>query len=233
MSRLDRARVNSYVLLPLAVVGACIACYYSGVPLLQGIAAPAANREFGLVESLQHLILMGVVVTALRASRRESSGRQRLGWWVIVLGATLVLLEELDYGQHWIRLANGDPTPGEPVNLHNQGQINDWLRRGSDLGMFLLFGLLPFLVRRPRPDWVPSPWSLATLTLGFGLSQLAHSLDAAGIGTNGALTHNISEFRETVTYWVVALYVFERHVRLSGGPPPEVSLDGEPPALGS
>ncbi|MDA1265052.1 MAG: hypothetical protein O2816_08235 [Planctomycetota bacterium] len=233
MSRLDRVSLNNYVLLPLTVVGASIACYFSGVPLLQDLAAPAANREFGLIENLQHLILLGVALTAFAAARRGASGRPRLCWWVITLGATLVFLEELDYGQHWVRLANGDPTPGEPVNLHNQGQINEWLRRGSDLGMFLVFGLLPILVRRPRPDWVPSPWSLATLVLGFLLSQLAHRLDAAGIATNEALTHNISEFRETVTYWVVALYVFERNARGSGGAPPEVRLDGRPPAPGT
>ena len=221
--------MNIHVVLPLAVVGTSIACYFSGVPLLQDIIAPTANREFGLIENLQHLILLGVALTALRAARRGGS----LAWWVIALGATLALLEEVDYGQHWVRLASGDPTPGEPVNLHNQGQLNDWLKRATDLGMLLVFGLLPFLLRRPRPDWVPSPWSLATLALGFLLSRVVHSLDEAGIATNEALTSNLSEFRETITYWVVALYVFERNASVPGGAPPEVRLDGGPPAPGT
>lgn len=225
MSSPDRRRLVLYVVAPALVVGGCVALYFSGVPWMQTLASPRWQRELGLVENIQNALLIGIAVLCWRAARGERTARARIGWRGVALLALFLLLEEIDYGDHFWRALRGMPgrPPDEtPINLHNRGNLTTVLKRGTDLVFTLWFGLLPFLSSRlPRSwrPWLASRWSLLTLLTGVGLSSLAHRLDDAGVAQNGALRGNISEFREMTTYWVLALYLGELWRRRRGPVP--------------
>ncbi|MEX0876072.1 MAG: hypothetical protein WD114_01315, partial [Phycisphaerales bacterium] len=70
--RPDPVKVFWYFLLPMGVSGLLLAMYFSGVRVLESVvSAPYlesvhwnSRREFGLLENLQHLILLGVAAVA-------------------------------------------------------------------------------------------------------------------------------------------------------------------------
>jgi hypothetical protein len=199
-----------------------MALYYSGVPWMQSLAAPASNREFGLIENLQNLLLLGLALVCWQAAGDEATRLARRAWRALSLMVFVVFLEEIDYGNHFWALAQGRDSGGASLNLHNQGGANKVLKRSTDAGFALWLGILPFLATRlparVRP-WLASRWSIATLLIGAILSRTAHALDGA-MSHNGSLTNNISEFRELTTYLVVALYVVEIRLRRKGRPVP-------------
>ena len=130
------------------------------------------------------------------------------------LGCLVVLMEELDWGDHyWSAISGAERPAGEYFNLHNQADINRWLKKVVDVGFVVFFVLLPLgaktLPARFRP-LLPDLHSALTRLGGLLVSQLAHTLEDAGWSNNGSLHNNISEFRETFTYWVVLLYLWER-----------------------
>jgi len=218
----DRPRLLAYLVLPALFMGLALALYYSGVPWMQSLAAPAANREFGLIENLQNLLLLGLAVVCWRAARDEAARLAARAWRVLSVLVFVVFLEELDYGNHFWALSQGRDSSGAPLSLHNQGNANEILKRSTDAGFAIWLGILPFfaarLPARIRP-WIASRWSIATLLVGAVLSRVAHALDET-VSHNGSLTNNISEFREMATYWVVALYVMEIRLRRKGGARP-------------
>ena len=83
---------------------------------------------------------------------------------------------------------------------------------GRSESLYDLFVLLP-LAKRMVPErlrsFVPNLHSALTLLGGLLISELAHGLEDAGWANNGSLHNNISEFRETFTYWVGLLYLWE------------------------
>ncbi len=218
MGSCDRRRLLLYVVLPAAAVGLCQALYFSGVDWMMSLASPARNREFGLLENLQNALLLGLALLAWRGARLETARAARWGWRIVAGLVFVVFLEEIDYGFHFLRLARGEWTGAEKVNLHNQGSLNVLLKSASNVVLGVGFGILPFfgkrLPERLRP-WLPSRWTLATLLLGVLLSRIGHHLDES-VAHNGSLTSNISEFRETITYWVGALYLWELRRRRAG-----------------
>jgi len=209
----DKRRVLLYGALPLAAGLVFISLYFSGVELLQGFASPASNREFGLIENAQNLLLLFAVGLSWRAAGRESSSSGRGLWRVATLGCLVVLMEELDWGDHyWSAISGAERPAGEYFNLHNQADINRWLKKVVDVGFVVFFVLLPLgakkLPARLRP-LLPDLHSALTLLAGLLVGLLAHTLEDAGWSNNGSLHNNISEFRETFTYWVVLLYLWE------------------------
>lgn len=211
----ERTRFLLYIVAPLLGVGLCLAMYFSGVDWLAGIASPRRNRELGLLEHLQNAVLLGLCWFSWRTARVEPTRRAAMLWRGLAAFVLLVFLEELDYGNHYISIARGSWNSGPPVNLHNQGSVNEVLKATSNVGMGLWLGILPlFASRLPArlQPWIASRWSLGTLLVGIALSETAHALHGS-LDHNRSLSGNISEFRETITYWVIALYIGELALR--------------------
>ena len=209
----DKRRLLHYGALPLAFGLAYTALYFSGVGPLQSIASPRHNREFGLLENTQNLLLIMALVTCWRSARAETCTAWRRLWRVGVVACFVLVMEEIDWGDHYWSALTGSVRPkGEYFNLHNQGNTTDTLKKAVDLGFTLFFALLPLLLRfvpaRLR-GLVPSPYSVLTLLAGVLVSTLAHELEDRGLPNNGSLKGNISEFRELFTYTVGALYLLE------------------------
>lgn len=245
-----------YVLLPAAAALVLLAAYYAGVPGLADIVAPAVNRELGLLEHAQALVLGALTVTTVRAAGRAAPGTTaRHGWLVAAAVAAGVLLEELDYGRHHALLLAGRPEAWSavpPPALHNRPvgrdhEVVDYLKAAANVGLALWFVLLPLvrrfgalrgsaawqIVSRWVAPWLPSAWSAATVLVFVGVSRLAHALQdatrAAGAGPR-ALDGNVSEFGELIVYYLVALYVRDRALRgRAGGPALAGERDGAGP----
>src|SRR5262249_20458650 len=64
-----------YLILPALTTLVLVSMYFAGPRWMQEIVAPAANREFGLVENLQNVLLIGcVVLTFLLFAREKTAG---------------------------------------------------------------------------------------------------------------------------------------------------------------
>ena len=209
----DKRRVLLYGVAPLTLGLLFVALYFSGVVLLQGLASPASDREFGLIENAQNLLLLSGALLCWRAMRSERDAAWRWLWRLATCACVVLFMEEIDWGDHyWSALTGAERPVGEYFNLHNQGDINRWLKKVVDVGFAVFFVLLP-LGKRMVPErlrtFVPNLHSALTLLGGLLISELAHGLEDAGWSNNGSLHNNISEFRETFTYWVGILYLWE------------------------
>ena len=228
---LPKLRLSEPVLFVWILLGfnaLAIGLYYSGVYGLQQIVAPTMEvlrpaqwREFGLLEFVQHGLLLAIIWVLVKSALANRSVVER----VLLAGATaafvFLFLEEIDYGLHFYELATGKYAAVSARNWHNQwgGELENAtvLKRLNDAVIILWFILLPLLTRVPRLGaWlrrfplVPSLW----FTLGFFLSlvcsKFAHYLDDQGLavinGVDGNLSGTIAEFRETSTYYLYFLY---------------------------
>lgn len=231
---MDLRRLSVFVLIPVVVTLVCLGLYFSGVPWMERLVAPSMDgmyvntwREFGLVENLQNLLLLATIAVTVTGLGRKPHLWERLLLGAIGLLALFVFLEEVDYGLHWYEWLRGigADEAAEVRNWHNQSGRTSVLKRVVDVGMLTGFVLLPLLLRGragPVVDYLlPSRWFAATLVCVIGLSELAHALNDAGLNPDGALESNMSEFRETITYYAGLVYVVEFvFFRRSPGLPP-------------
>lgn len=235
---LNRRKLFVYFALPLSVSGILLAMYFSGVRFFENVVAMPyfeavaenSRREFGLLENLQHLVLLGISVIALRAIPKQSHILTRALFIGIALGAVFMFAEEIDYGLHYYEYLAGVPHDeiAEERNLHNVGDRTSRLKTISDIGMILVFGIAPLVLFKVRNPWVryllPDRYMIATLIAAFIVRTLSHALDDRGYGHG--LQSNMSEFRELITYYMGLLYTWQ----LARSRPGIDATDGEAPA---
>jgi hypothetical protein len=219
-----RTKLVVYGIVPVATSLALIAAYFSGIPLLQQIVSPRiswlhpdSGREFGLLENLQNVCLIAMICVFFRGFRNKRIPLERAAFAFLTLLAVVVLLEEIDYGAHYYDAVfhrSGEAlVERAPRNLHNRGEANKAIKNLVDLGMALLFFVLPLW--RPKRSspllryLTPDPHTILTLAAMLALKWLAHGLQDAGFGGTGSIGKNISEFRELNTYYLFLVYSFD------------------------
>lgn len=231
-------RFESHIVLPGLLSLILMAMYFSGNAFLQNIVAPTMDkvplfsaREFGALEMLQNLFLLCVIFYSVRCFMVASDVWIKLVALFLVLISVVTLLEEIDYGAHFVEYFTGQygslAQETWTRNWHNKTsptgvQNVSYLKLVANIAMlsgFLLGPLLLPLIRNPTIRLlVPSRWMISTVILVVVLSLLAHTLDDAGrsvIGkTPGNLHKNISEFRELNMYYLFLLYTALLHERL-------------------
>ncbi|MDJ0976505.1 MAG: hypothetical protein QNJ98_18750 [Planctomycetota bacterium] len=217
-----------HVALPAGVLLALVGMYFSGSHVLQEAVAPAVNREFGILETLQHLLLVAFGILVARLAWRAPRGIERVLFSVATAGAIFMFLEEIDYGLHYYEaLAGVDPADRATVrNLHNirrgsGDELADIIKKAGDLLVLVWFVVLPLIAPRLKSPLLrrlaPSRWLIATVAVAFLASRLAHAIGDTGAPTNGALDKALGEFRELGTYYAWTLYAFALHKK---APPP-------------
>jgi len=181
---------------------------------------PGSWREFGLLETSQHLMLLAMAGIALAGLWRKRHGGERIAFAAIALFAAFVLLEEIDYGQHfknyltsehdfeWFEPANQWPPElvasidleTEPLNLHNRGNLTDIIKFFVQAGGLLFFVVFPFIAPRLKIPWLRyiAPDRYAVLTI-------------AVMGAFHLITHTLGDWEREAIARAVA----------SGGPVPE------------
>lgn len=217
-----------FVGIPLLLNALVLGLYFSGVAGLQQIVAPTIDwllrnswREFGLLEQLQNLFLLGVIAILFLGIFTKNSLLDK----TCMLGGSMVfvflLLEEIDYGIHFYEFFKGENSGIRIRNWHNQendGEQNvKRFKQIMDTLMFLLFILLPLLKNKIPIQFLkniaPSRWFILGFVLVIGYANLAHFLDDRGQATinglEGNLSGNISEFRELSNYYFFLIYALQ------------------------
>ena len=229
-----------YAVVPVAIALPLILAYFSGVGWLQQVVSPRitgmwpkSSREFGLLENLQNVMLLAIAVIATMAVKRKERRLEKVGFAAIFVFAVFVFLEEIDYGLHFYEYAKGVrfDEVAQVRNLHNLGDTNKLVKRLLDTGMVAMFVIAPLVFaksRKPLLRYVtPDRYSILTLLAMLAMSQLAHFLRNAEVGTPGNIDKNISEFRELSIYYLflVFLYtvVFQRNWETAPAEPEDAS----------
>lgn len=219
-----------FVIIPVCLNLVFIGFYFSGNQFFQYLVSPQFEwlphrswRELGLLEQLQNSFLLIIVVLFVTQVVRRPSLIEK----IFFLGGSLVflilLLEEIDYGIHFFEYFSGQESAIEVTqrNWHNRDiagrSINGRLKKVSSLLMFIWFFVCPLLSRKIDFKYlkniVPSRWFILAFMLAMLFSNLAHYLDGLSLGAiqgvAGSLQGNISEFRETSTYYLYLLYAIQ------------------------
>jgi len=219
-----------FIVLPISLNLAFIGFYFSGNQFLQYLIAPQFDwlhhrswREFGLLEQLQNAYLLIIFVLFVTEVIKRPALPEKAFFLFGGLVMLFLLLEEIDYGVHFYEYAIGQESAIEVTqrNWHNRDiagkSINGRLKRSSNLLMIIWFIVFPLLASRINfkslKAIIPSPWFIVGFTFVLLFSTLAHYLDDIGMAyindIEGGLKGNISEFRETNTYYLYLLYAVQ------------------------
>ncbi len=219
-----------YFFLPLSANILLVGLYFSGNEFSQHLVSPIIDglpfrswREFGLLEQLQNLFILGITILFIRAAFQKKSQLEKV---FFAMGAAVFLflfLEEIDYGLHFYSYLTGNGSETSNYNWHNlkslgKRQNGTYLKKISDLAMIIWFILFPLLNKKVSfppalKAIIPSSWFILVLIIAAGTSNLAHYLDGLEWdiinGVQGSLFGNTSEFRETNTYYICLLYAIQ------------------------
>lgn len=204
-----------YWILPNMFILTVALLYFTGIPLLQTIVAPDFNRELGLLETTQHLLVLAVAGLAVRGYLNSETLLERVGFGAAALLATLQFLEELNYGQHYLALFGLLPAQTEagPMSLHNIEGVSSQLKRVGDAVIALYFFLFPLLGAKSSIPWVrylaPPRLMVVTVLSSVVMSRFLHFVSDNTPVNNSAFITGVSEFREAFTYYFVLIYVRE------------------------
>jgi hypothetical protein len=229
---------EAHVVLPGIISLLLTGMYFSGNAYLQNIVAPDLKnvpgftaREFGALEMMQNFFLVCISFYSVRCFLAAEDLWVKLFSFFLIILSVFTLLEEIDYGTHFIEYFTGHYGSLAPEtwerNWHNRiassGVQNvSYLKFAASVAISTGFVLAPLLLANTRNPTlrllVPSRWVIATVILMVLLSRLAHGLDDAGYsiidGKEGILHRNISEFRELNMYCLFLLYTMALHERV-------------------
>jgi hypothetical protein len=232
-------RLIAHVVLPGTVSLVLMGMYFSGNSFLQSMIAPMMEtvprfsaREFGLLEMLQNVLLIGVCIYSIRCfMAADGLLLKSFALFLIVIGV-FSFLEEIDYGAHFVEYFTGQYGSLNPEtwdrNWHNRtgpGGVQNvsYMKFATNIMVFAGFVLGPLLLGKSKNRLIrlltPSRWMISTVVLILLLSVLAHWLDDSGYafisGTDGNLEKNISEFKELNMYYLFLLYTVYLYGRLT------------------
>lgn len=209
-----------YLIIPAVFSLLFVWGYFSGDLRIQELIAPRLNREYGLLENLQNLLLLAVIAIVAYGIIRKQLRLERIILGCILVGGIFLFMEEIDYGRHHYRYLIGDPIDNRikdtnedsnDWNLHNRGNINQLFKRTLDMGMIAFFIIFPLITWKSTNRLIrylrPAPWFILTMVTMIVISRYAKALNRAGLGMNGALQTNTAEFRELIVYYVFLLYL--------------------------
>jgi hypothetical protein len=224
-----KKEITLFILIPIVINALSLGLYYSGVYSLQQIIAPQipgllqmSYREFGLVEQMQNIFLLAIIILFLIAIIRRKGVLERLIFLSGLLVMLFLLLEEIDYGLHFYHYYFDGRFETPRLNWHNQHTFSDYengryLRKISDFLSIILFIIMPLLslkinFKRLKP-LIPSLWFIPALIVSALCSSVGHFLEDNGFGiingSSGFLEGNVSEFRETTSYYIYLLYAIQ------------------------
>jgi len=213
-----------YWLLPALLIIIYMIIYFFDLFGVSYIIAPNINREFGLLENTQLIIIIGIMIIATQGFFTSSNKFKKLIMLLAFFISVFLFLEEIDYGDHFVKYFSNE-IPQKITesyknkhfrNIHNNGKLTEYFK----LTAYIIFGMLlmiyPYLLKKfkiknPYILWFkPSGYLVYTLLVMIFINQLALFLDkhfkAAHIH---ALNSNVSEFEEVFIYLIMFLYLRE------------------------
>jgi hypothetical protein len=212
-----------YWIAPSLVTLACILIFYFNWFGLSELIAPSVNREFGVIENIQHILLILIFFTAFKGFRIRNTKIEKYGYALIMAATVFMFLEEIDYGLHYYDHLTGKSEitkvvvfDNEVRNLHNNGKlILNAMKMAAYIVVGLFFAALPLLPEKIKTKnrWLnfltPSRYIIGTAVSLLVLNQIARYLYKNYDYANHSLDANVSEFEEIMTYYIILLYLKE------------------------
>lgn len=205
----------TYSQFPLIVSVLLVLMNYSGIQIFTELISPNVNREFGLLENLQLLLIAATFVYVIKAIRLKDYWFEKIIYAALSLFFLVLFLEEIDYGIHYYEyfIKGVDEDKSIVRNFHNQGDNNFYLRQASYLVMVLLFVLLPLLRSKIKNRLIhhvaASPLIIYSFIVYLFIGQLSRWMPKFGMPVNESLWGNHQEFEELVLYYIILLFVYE------------------------
>jgi len=213
-----------YWILPFTAVLLCILIYFFNWLGATEVISPSFNREFGLLESLQVLILVIIFYIAIKAAINKPNKLEKYLFAFIAVLSIFFLFEEIDYGLHYYDLLTGKEGEqkafiigGEEKirNIHSTGKNTSILKMLSYIIIGLVMIILPLLPARikQKNSFIayisPSRYIVLTAIALVIINQIAFYIYKKKIHINRSLDSNISEFEELMFYYIIVLYIWE------------------------
>jgi glucan phosphoethanolaminetransferase (alkaline phosphatase superfamily) len=207
-----------YWILPWSFIWALALGYFAAPRWLQEIIAPATNRELGLHETIEHSIILVIVVMALLTVFKARGALLKLIFFICFLGSLFMFLEEIDYGKHYVDFFRGISYSENPVNFnfHNQKkQTINTMMKVCYLLIAVFFVILPQVKREKLPGWLqqltPSTKLFFTVLVLPLVGRFPLALNKLNFKPNNSLFDNLSEFEELGVYYIFLLYFIEMY----------------------
>jgi hypothetical protein len=185
---------------------------------MQEIVAPATNREFGLLENSQNVLLLLASIFSFRLFRLPGTVLIKLIYLLVFIASVFTFLEEIDYGHHfWAYYKTGEQSAVN-YNVHNIGNTNNQLRFAFYLLVACFVLVMPFLPRLPteiRRFSAPKKMILTVFVLFVVAGLAAFLKQQVGIGYEKSLKGNVSEFEEFCLYYLLFVYVYVMYAKES------------------
>ena len=210
-----------YWIFPFLLLIILMIFYFLGTHFLVELVVPSSNREYGLLENIQLVLILGIIIMSFYVVFTDHALLQKLGFVVLGLLAIFIFLEEMDYGDHFIKYF----TDGEKrsiffekygkVNVHNrEGDRLTYMRRTPYVIIFMLFTIFPFINKKylhPILSYlIPKP-RMALMIVLFLFAYFSprlpvdyHIFDVGSLG----IGDNIGEFTEMIVYYIFFIYVY-------------------------
>ncbi len=213
-----------YWIFPTALIALYTIIYFYDTLGLAFIIAPEFNRELGIVENTQLLIILGMFLVSVKAFKIDKIALHKIVYAGIAIFSIFIFLEEIDYGIHILDYFDGKSdadiraeSKGSQIrNIHNQGKLNHYFKLTLYISFVLFLVVYPVAAKRFKianpylNKIVPSNNFIYPLISMAILNQFAFYLDDAIEHSNIVSLHlNISEFEEIFIYYIMLLYVVE------------------------
>ena len=212
-----------YWAIPTLVIALLMASFFSGVPGLVKLVNPkmidlSANREWGLLENVQLLIIVGIIGVTSYATMSVSSILLRLGFGLLTLFAVIIFLEEIDYGYHFTEYFTGEGKSqlSEFFGIYNLHNINDnfgaiWFKRFVYLVMLVLFIIMPFWKFRNGPALIAYLSPMPKIVIPAGITIACETVARVLVPIRNlrldSIQMDIGEFSEVLIYYTFLLYL--------------------------
>ena len=221
---MSRTQHLYYWVLPLVAGWTFTAMYFSGIGWMEQIIAPTYDREFGLLENLDAVLIFCTLIVLIRTAFLPMRSIFRVAFILACLVTLFMFLEEIDYGLHLIEWIKGIP-PGQGAkirNIHNQGETTDDIKDVANVIIAGVFVILPYVDRLKKFLLVKvfSPSKMIFFTvMATALIALTHEvLDPLNLASNHVLDSNQSEFEEVLIYYTFFVYFREKYLQFKSMP---------------
>jgi len=211
-----------YWILPSFITLACILIYYFDLFGLEEFIAPEINREFGLVENLQLLILLLIFFVATKEFRIRKIKIEQYVFFIVAAISIFLFLEEIDYGLHYYDYFTGKSQTTQVKifdkqirNIHNNGPLQNLFKLVAYVFIVVFFVIFPFVPSGKKEKFPilnflsPSRFIVTTALCLLFLNQFALYLYHLYNSPNRSLSGNVSEFEEIMIYYIIFLYICE------------------------
>jgi hypothetical protein len=207
-----------YWIIPLLILVPLLVMYFSGVHWAQELVCPSVNWELGIVENMQILLLIMILVINVMAIFRKKNKIEKIAFSVLSIFTLFVLLEEIDYGGHFLRYFKGTADTffvemTGKANVHNLGNNAKIFKRSIYPLMLVLFIITPLYIHKFKNPFlkylIPGKWFVITAFITILSYAVPRLLVDFNILADGGFGVNIGEFSEIMIYYIFFLYLYE------------------------